>query len=114
MQKNKMLLVIFFLSLSLFMFIDVNYIQAGCLNKLSGLNRYESCQIPTGNTLTIDAEGCTNNCFQVSNTSGKSLFVPTNTCAEWDEFLVHMPTGITTSSCLVDPTVNINDAFKFT
>ncbi len=99
--KTKNILLSGILVLSLFFIISgVVYAESACSNKLTGLNRYSSCKVLTGDTLTVNAEGCTNTCFKISNTSGKSVFIPTNTCAEWDAFLTHMPNGISTSSCI--------------
>lgn len=36
-----------------------------------------------------------NICHTVSNTSGKSYFIPTKTLAEWNAFLSALPTGVT-------------------
>jgi uncharacterized protein (TIGR02145 family) len=115
MQKNKikkiLLSGIFILSL-FFIIPGIADAQSACADKLSGLNRYSSCQVLTGDTLVVNAEACTNACFKITNTTGKSVFIPTNTCAEWDAFLAHMPSGIATSSCITDPTISVSNTTK--
>lgn len=38
-------------------------------------------------------------CKKVSNTGTKGVFVPTNTAAEWNGFLSHLPSGVAVSNC---------------
>ncbi|MCK9626785.1 MAG: FISUMP domain-containing protein [Candidatus Paceibacterota bacterium] len=115
MQKDKikkiLLSGIFILSL-FFIIPGIADAESACADKLSGLNRYLSCQVLTGDTLVINAEACTNACFKITNTSGKSVFIPTNTCAEWDAFLAHMPSGMATSSCITYPTISVSNTTK--
>jgi len=115
MQKNKikkiLLSGIFILSL-FFIIPGIADAQSACSDKLSGLNRYSSCQVLTGDVLVVNAEACINACFKITNTTGKSVFIPTNTCAEWDAFLAHMPSGIATSSCITDPTISVSNTTK--
>lgn len=43
-------------------------------------------------------------CGQITNNSGKGVFVPTNTSAEWSAFRSNLPSGVTNGSCCVPNT----------
>ncbi len=88
------------------------YAESACSNQLSGINRYKSCQVDTGDTLVVNAEGCTYTCYKIVNSTANNLFIPTNTCLEWDTFLAHLPVGITTATCIATPTISVSDTTK--
>ncbi len=88
------------------------YSESACSNQLSGINRYKSCQVDTGDTLVVNAEGCTYTCYKIVNSTAKNLFIPTNTCLEWDTFLAHLPAGITTATCIAVPTISVSNTTK--
>jgi len=92
MNKTLILIII-----SLFIIPIESFAASSCSNQLSGINRYQSCRFLNGETFTVNAAGCTYASLSLTNASGKSVFIPTNTCAEWDAFLNHMPNGVTIS-----------------
>ncbi|KUK50166.1 MAG: Putative lipoprotein [Parcubacteria bacterium 33_209] len=96
----------------LFLGLAQVYSQSACSNQLSGLNRFSSCQVNVGDTLVVNAEGCTNTCYKIVNSTANNLFVPTNTCAEWDAFLAHLPTGVATDTCITAPTISVSNTTK--
>ena len=96
----------------LFLGLAQVYSESVCSNQLSGLNRFSSCVVNAGDTLVVNAEGCTNTCFKIVNSTTKNRFIPTATCAEWDSFLAHLPDGITTDTCITAPTISVSDTTK--
>jgi len=88
------------------------YSESACSNQLPGLNRYKSCQVNAGDTLVVNAEECTYTCYKIVNSTAKNLFIPTNTCSEWDTFLAHLPAGITTATCIAVPTISVSNTTK--
>jgi len=57
----------------------------------------QSYAIANGNNATINEWSV---CNLISNTTGKQIFIPTNTSTEWAQFRLHYPAGITLSACL--------------
>jgi len=90
------------------------YAESACSNQLPGLNRYKSCQVNAGDELIVNAEGCTYTCYKIVNSTPNNLFIPTNTCFEWDTFLAHLPAEVTTSTCVttITPTISFSDITK--
>ena len=65
-----------------------------CVNQVTGLNRFEKCRVNSNDVLVIYAEGCEYDSYKVVNETGKDLFIPTRTCAEWNSFLLYHPLGV--------------------
>ncbi len=91
-----------------------------CHNQIPGINRHEYCRVNSGTSLTINAENCIYSCRIITNNSGDDIFIPTHTCSpgaeygEWDEFLNHLPPGITQGPCIIMPSVTTLNARNIT
>ena len=103
MSKNKTTTIIISLCIALgsfFFSFNVNAQNGAFIgDKLQGIERYQGAKVPQGDTFMVPAEGCSNSCFRIQNTSGKDLFIPTNSCLEWDQFLANLPEGVTILGC---------------
>lgn len=51
-------------------------------------------------------------CYAINNNSGKSIFIPTNSSAEWSSFYSHLPSGVTAGSCCTPSGVNHNGCYQ--
>ena len=60
-------------------------------------------QVPVGITARVDTDkivgSAASDCRIVTNNGGGSIFVPTNSLAEWNAFVSNPPSGVTLASC---------------
>ncbi|MFA6780315.1 MAG: FISUMP domain-containing protein, partial [Paludibacteraceae bacterium] len=104
-QKNtkkriiRLALISFFIS-SIFLILNVESInaQSGCSDQITGVNRYNSCRVQSGDSLFVPTEGCSIPFIQINNSSDKDLFIPTKNCAEFNSVVVHLPTNTNAST----------------
>jgi len=105
--KNKKLvlleiILIFFLFLVGGNILVSAQVTTGCINQISGLQRFEKCRVNATDSLIIKAEGCEYGNYKVTNSASVDFFIPTRTCTEWESFLLYHP-----SSVSVEPAANI-------
>lgn len=119
-QKIIFFSMLFFAFIFLLLIPETVLGVSQCYNQISGINRHEYCRIDNGTSLIINAEGCFYACRVITNNSGEDIFVPTKTCVpnvgygEWDEFLNHLPEGVTQNSCVIAPVVTTLNATNIT
>ncbi len=60
-------------------------------------------RVNNGSTGTVDlsshGDASCRECKKVTDASGKDIFVPTKSCAEWNTFKANLPAGVTISNC---------------
>ncbi len=62
-------------------------------------------KVSNGTTATINlashSDAACRECKKVTDASGKDIFIPTKSCAEWNAFKANLPAGVTISNCFV-------------
>lgn len=73
-------------------------------------------RVNNGSTGTVDlsspqhSDPACRECKKVTDASGKDIFVPTKSCAEWNAFKANLPAGVTVSNCFVCGVNTVSDA----
>ena len=60
------------------------------------VNAAQSYRVNNGATVTINEWSV---CKKVTNSTGKDIFVPTNSSNEWNQFRTYFPSGISLGTC---------------
>ncbi len=102
--KNKKLvlleiILIFFLFLVGGNILVSAQVTTGCINQISGLQRFEKCRVNANDSLIIKAEGCEYGTHKVTNSASVDFFIPTRTCTEWESFLLYHPSSVSVEPC---------------
>lgn len=102
MKQSKILKLILGGVFVLFLFsilnVELTSAQSECLDKLTGVDRYNSCRVNAGESLFIPTEGCSIPFIQINNSTNKDLFIPTKDCTEFNSVVVHLPTNTSAST----------------
>lgn len=64
------------------------------------VNAAQYYRVNNGTTVTINEWSV---CKKVTNSTGKDIFVPTNTSNEWNQFRTYFPSGISLGNCDTPP-----------
>jgi hypothetical protein len=67
----------------------------------TGCENNEKCRVNNGDSYEIHTS-CASpyDCKVVNNNSGGHIFIPIKTCSEWQEFLGHLPSGVSIDDCV--------------
>lgn len=87
-KRYKPLLILITLSVAIFFVAGISY-------ALDSWNAGFRINTETKNVYVGPAQTC----YKVTNTSGNSYFIPTNTVAEWNSFSSYKPAGVSIDSC---------------